>query len=173
MLSSTSNSRLHEGKKTKTFISPNRFAVLASDVTGDDPVFDTAPSFRDDTVVSSPHTMDHRTEPPAPPLYIRNIINFSAFKNVLIKTVGLDGFTCKSTPSYLIVRPNGRDNFNALANYLMDTNASFHTFRPPVDRLLGSTELATIPHFIKVLTTIGYIYPPLNNSSVVFPEKTI
>ncbi|KAL4119870.1 hypothetical protein QTP88_012632 [Uroleucon formosanum] len=134
MLSSTSNSPLHEGKKTKTFISPNRFAILVSDVTSDDPVFDTAPSFRDDTVVSSPHTMDHRTEPPAPPLYIRNIINFSAFKNVLIKTVGLDGFTCKSTPSYLIVRPNGRDNFNALANYLMDTNASFHTFRPPVDR---------------------------------------
>ncbi|KAL4112288.1 hypothetical protein QTP88_016105 [Uroleucon formosanum] len=134
MLSSTSNSPLHEGKKTKTFISPNRFAVLASDVTGDDPVFDTAPSFRDDTVVSSPHTMDHRTEPPAPPLYIRNIINFFAFKNVLIKTVGLDGFTCKSTPSYLIVHPNGRDNFKALANYLMDTNASFHTFRPPVDR---------------------------------------
>ncbi|KAL4120678.1 hypothetical protein QTP88_013326 [Uroleucon formosanum] len=134
MLSSTLNSPLHEGKKTKTFISPNRFAVLASDVTGDDPVFDTAPSFRDDTIVSSPHTMDHRTEPPAPPLYIRNIINFSAFKNVLIKTVGLDGFTCKSTPSYLIVRPNGRDNFNALANYLMETNANFHTFRPPVDR---------------------------------------
>ncbi|KAL4091827.1 hypothetical protein QTP88_026449 [Uroleucon formosanum] len=134
MLSSTSNSPLHEGKKTKTFISPNRFAVLASDVTGDDPVFDTAPSFRDDTVVSSPHSMDHQTEPPAPPLYIRNIINFSAFKNVLIKTVGLDGFTCKSTPSYLIVRPNGRDNFNALANYLVDTNASFHTFRPPIDR---------------------------------------
>ncbi|KAL4113073.1 hypothetical protein QTP88_016764 [Uroleucon formosanum] len=93
MLSSTSNSPLHEGKKTKTFISPNHFAVLASDVTGDDPVFDTASSFRDDTVVSSPHTTDRRTEPPASLLYIRNIINFSAFKNVLIKTVGLDGFT--------------------------------------------------------------------------------
>ncbi|KAL4149853.1 hypothetical protein QTP88_003704 [Uroleucon formosanum] len=29
-----------------------------------------------------------------------------------------------------------------------------------------------IPHFIEVLTTIRYISPPLNNSSVVFPEKT-
>ncbi|KAL4143327.1 hypothetical protein QTP88_005669 [Uroleucon formosanum] len=93
MLSSTSNSPLHERKKTKTFISPNRFAVLASD---DDSVFDAAPSFRDGTVVSSPHTMDYRTEPLAPSLYIRNIINFSAFKNVLIKTVGLDRFTLYS-----------------------------------------------------------------------------
>jgi hypothetical protein len=70
-----------------------------------------------------------QAEPAAPRIYIRNINNISAFKDVLIKTVGPKGFTCKSTPSYLIVRPNGRVNFNLLSNYLMETNASFHTFR--------------------------------------------
>jgi hypothetical protein len=39
VLSSTSpNSPLHEGKKTKTFTSPNRFAVLASIDTNDDTI---------------------------------------------------------------------------------------------------------------------------------------
>jgi hypothetical protein len=99
VLSSTSpNSPLHEGKKTKTFTSPNRFAVLAST----DTVFDAAPPSCEVTVPSS--LPSDQAEPAAPPIYIRNINNFSAFKDVLIKTIGPKGFTCKSTPSYLIVR---------------------------------------------------------------------
>jgi hypothetical protein len=133
VLSSTSpNSLLHEGKKTKTFTLPNRFAVLASIDTNDDIVFDAALPSCEVTVPSS--LPSDQAEPAAPPIYIRNINNFSAFKDVLIKTVDPKRFTCKSTLSYLIVRPNGRINFNLLSNYLMETNASFHTFRPHCER---------------------------------------
>jgi hypothetical protein len=119
VLSSTSpNSPLHEGKKTKIFTSPNRFAVLASTDTNDDTVFDAASPSCEVTVPSS--LPSDQAEPAAPPIYIRNINNFSAFKDVLIKTVGPKGFICKSTPLYLIVRPNGRVNFNLLSNYLME-----------------------------------------------------
>jgi hypothetical protein len=135
VLSSTSpNSPLHEGKKTKTFTSPNHFAVLASIDTNDDTVFDAAPLSCEFTISSS--IISNQAEPAAPPIYIRNINNFSAFKDVLIRTVGPKGYTCKSTPSYLIVRPNGRVNFNLLSNYLMETNASFHNFRPHCQRPL-------------------------------------
>jgi len=135
ILSNTSSkSPLHEGKNTKTLTSPNRFAVLTSIDTNNDSGFDASPPYREVTVVPSSLPAD-QVEPLAPPLYIRNINNFSAFDDVLIKTVGSKGFTCKSTPSYLIVHPNGRENnVNVLANYLMETNTSFHTFRPHCQR---------------------------------------
>jgi hypothetical protein len=129
VLSSTSpNSSLHKGKKTKTFTSPNRFAVLVSIDINDDTVFDAAPPSCEVTVPSS--LPFDQAEPAAPPIYIRNINNFSAFIDVLIKTLSPKGFTCKSTLSYIIVCPNGRINFNLLSNYLMETDANFHTFRP-------------------------------------------
>jgi hypothetical protein len=104
VLSSTSpNSPLHEGKKTKTFTSPNFFAVFASIDTNDDIVFNAAPPSCEVTIPSS--LPSDQAEPMVPPIYIRNINNFSAFKDVLIKTFGPKGLTCKSTPSYLISVP--------------------------------------------------------------------
>lgn len=56
LLPSTSDSPLHEGKKPKTFTSPNRFTVIASiDTSCDDSIFDADPVFHDDTVVLPPH----------------------------------------------------------------------------------------------------------------------
>jgi hypothetical protein len=92
VLSSTfKNSPLHEGKKIKTLSSPNRFAVLASIDTNDDTVFDAVPPSCKFTVPSSFHF--DQAEPAAPPIYIRNINNFFALKDVLIKTVSPNGFT--------------------------------------------------------------------------------
>lgn len=85
-------------------------------------------------------------------LYIRNINNFSALKDVLIKTIGPSWFICKSTPSYLMVRLNDCDNFNVWANnlatYLMEYNTSFLTFRSRCQRpfriLTKNLHLSTI-----------------------------
>jgi hypothetical protein len=91
ILANSSLSPLHEGKKTKTFTSPNCYAVLTTVDISDDTVFDatlspsrdytvfdvTLSPFRDYTVVHLSHPMD--LEDLAPPLYISNIINFSAF----------------------------------------------------------------------------------------------
>jgi len=79
---SSSNSPLHEEKKTKTFTSPNRFAVLASIDTNDDSVFDAVPPSHEVTAVPSSLASD-QVEPLVPPIYIRNINNFSAFKDIL------------------------------------------------------------------------------------------
>uniref|UniRef100_A0A2S2NS45 Nucleic-acid-binding protein n=1 Tax=Schizaphis graminum TaxID=13262 RepID=A0A2S2NS45_SCHGA len=130
ILSIASISPLREGKKPKKcFTSPNKFAVLASSDFSDDAVFDTESLTRADSVENPPHSTVC-SEPMAPPIYISDIANFSAFKDKLIKITGPKGFTCKSTSSHLIVRPNGVQNFNDIITYLKETNASFHSFRP-------------------------------------------
>lgn len=75
----------------------------------------------------------------------QKIKNFSTFNDVIIKTVCPNGFTCKSTPLYFILRPNSCDNFNAFANYLMENKASFHTFRPCCQSPLRLPETSFIP----------------------------
>ena len=54
--------------------------------------------------------------PRAPPIYVKNITNYSAFKNTLIQITGPDGFTYKSTSSFLIIRPHGRLMLNSKAS---------------------------------------------------------
>ncbi|XP_025410246.1 uncharacterized protein LOC112683422 [Sipha flava] len=92
ILSNSSLSPLYEGKKTKTFTSPNGYAVFSTVDISDDTVFDAAPSpSRDDTVVHQFYPTDLTDL--APPFYISNITNFSTFNDTLIKTTAPNGFT--------------------------------------------------------------------------------
>jgi hypothetical protein len=113
-----------------------------------------------------------RQKPAAPPIYIRNINNFYAFKDVLIKTVGPKGFTCKSTPSYLIVRPNGHVNFNLLSNYLLGTNASFHTFCPhyqrPLSIVIRNLHHSTLSAVISSALSEGHLVRNVHNVKKFF-----
>lgn len=43
-------------------------------------------------------------------------------------------FLCKSTSSFLIVRPNGRENSNKITEYINTTDSEFHSFCPPSNR---------------------------------------
>ncbi|KAL4148428.1 hypothetical protein QTP88_002673 [Uroleucon formosanum] len=48
----------------------------------------------------------------------------------LTNLIGQNGFTCKSSTSYLIVQPSGLSNFNIIVKHLNDTDAKFRTFKP-------------------------------------------
>jgi hypothetical protein len=50
---------------------------------------------------------------------------------VLVQITGRDGFTCKSTSSFLIIRLHGHLMFNAIVKHLMETDSHFYTFMPP------------------------------------------
>lgn len=128
-LPSSPNSPIQtETKKTKSFVSPNKFAVLANNE-DHDVQLDTS---SDTTNITNESNLHHQQDNlRAPPIYVQNITNYSAFKNALIQITGLNGFSCKSTSSLLIIRPHGRIMFNLIVNHLMDTSASFHTFMPP------------------------------------------
>lgn len=128
-LSTSSISPSQNDKKTKIYVSPNRFDLLSTDDTND--IAPTMPStnLRDVTAVNLLHT-EQDMGPPAPPIHIKNITDYSAFNKVLTNITNSNGFTCRSTPSYLIVQPTGRQNFNKIIDHLHETNASFHSYTP-------------------------------------------
>jgi hypothetical protein len=72
--------------------------------------------------------------PSAPPIYISNITNFSAFAKQLIRLTRPNAFTCKSTTSFLIIHAKGVQNYNTIMNHLRDTGACYHTCQPSVYR---------------------------------------
>ncbi|KAL5241717.1 hypothetical protein ACI65C_009127 [Semiaphis heraclei] len=74
------------------------------------------------------------TAPTPPPIYISNILNFSAFTNELTRLTGPNAYTCKSTKSFLIVYPRGVLDYNSIITHLKETGASFHTFQARVNR---------------------------------------
>lgn len=108
-------------------MSPNRF-LLATDDTNDIATTMPLTNLKDDPV-NSPQT-EHDIKPPAPPIYINNISNYSAFNKVLTNITNSNGFTYRSTPSHIIVQPVGRINFNKIIDHLHETNTSFHSYTP-------------------------------------------
>jgi hypothetical protein len=108
-LSSSSTFPRPADKKSKPFVSPNRFEILRSDDDSSEYAF-LSPS--DHIAVrktqSRPDINKNKTH--SQPIYIKNITNFILFKNKLIQLTCINGFTCKATPSYLIVRSNGPNN---------------------------------------------------------------
>lgn len=92
--SNTSTLHFHDVKKSRSFISPNRFAVLTSNDTCSDNVFD-AP------YVS--HNTEHQVDEPVPPIYVKHITHSSAFKDIFVKITSPNGFICKLIANYLCV----------------------------------------------------------------------
>lgn len=79
LLSETYLTPSQTDKKTKVFVTPNRYAVLN---TNENNIFAT-PSTSNKEDPDSSLQKDHNAEPQAPPIHIKNIFNFSAFNTVL------------------------------------------------------------------------------------------
>ena len=127
-LSSSSISPSQNDKKTKVYVTPNRFTLLATNDTND--VATTTPLINlKKHPVNSP-CIERDKGPPAPPIHIKNIKNYSAFNKVLTNITDPNGFTWRSTPSYIIIQPANREYFNKIIDHLHETNASFHSYTP-------------------------------------------
>jgi hypothetical protein len=96
-LSFSSLSPHQNDKKSKKFVSPNRFAVLVSEEhnLSKPNVMSDAFNVIDEYII--PTLYDNFR---APPFYIQDIKNFSVFKSTLIQLTGKNGFTCKSLPFF-------------------------------------------------------------------------
>lgn len=137
LLSNSSLSPLHEGKKTKTFSSPNRFAALSEDngslpeVFSPPPVTGFPPVIKKDTNDTTNQVTDDVFSYKAPPIFIKNITNYSPFVTTLSNLTGNNGFSCKSTSSFLIIRPNGCENYNKIIEHIKTLDLECHTYCPP------------------------------------------
>ena len=128
--SSTSTGSLTDkNKKNKPiFASPNRFAVL------DNVNVDT-----ENTQTTQNETgLDMETEQPKikppPPVFIRGILDYSAFRAVLIELIGANNFVVKSSANNLKVQTTNSDTYRSLIKYLKENKAEFHTYQAHEDK---------------------------------------
>jgi hypothetical protein len=128
-LSSSSISPSQNDKKTKVYVTPNRFALLATNDTNDIATTTTFANLKEDPV-NSP-SIERDKGHPAPPIHVKDIKNYSAFNKVLTNITDPNGFTCRSTS--LISSYNlriGKISIKSLTIYMKQMLASIHT--PPV-----------------------------------------
>ncbi|KAL4131949.1 hypothetical protein QTP88_009175 [Uroleucon formosanum] len=135
--SSPSSSPEAVHKKSKIFISPNRYAALSEDSVSTAEVF-SPPPVPDQTTIQGEVTVDHLSPSgspsyevlKSPPIIIKNISDLNGLKSYLISIVGSKGFTLRSSKDFLkITTPNCKYNKQIL-DYLKESDLSFHTFAP-------------------------------------------
>lgn len=124
--------------KSKKFVTPNRYSILAQD--------DSEPIIADDTdtVESLDHqnpaqtntTNDAPKEILPPPMFIKGVIDFFQLRNSFIEEIGPNSFSCKSTSNYLKIQTNNPDNYRKLIHFLKGINAQFHTYQLQADKPL-------------------------------------
>lgn len=161
-LSNSSLSPNITDKKLKVFTSPNRFAVLATnDATSSSNPLDVSS-------VNQPHT-DLVRDPPIPPIFVKDIADFSAFKSDLTDITSPNGFTCRASSSYLKVQPLSRIYYNSILKHLHEIDASFHTYTPRhlrtyrcVIRNLHHSTL--VPDIINALAELGHNVKYVHNA---------
>ncbi|XP_029343024.1 uncharacterized protein LOC115033722 [Acyrthosiphon pisum] len=100
-LSNSSISPKVADKKSKKFVTPNRYAALCSDDSSDN-IFNTSTNsatVRNEKSGPAKQNIEQPTldmqdvTPPAPPFFISNISNFCAFTNELTRLTGPNAFT--------------------------------------------------------------------------------
>lgn len=126
ILLNCSTSPLQRSEKSKTFTTPDHFAVYASDVTKDN-IFNTPSIIHNGTAENIPR-VEHKVEQVLP-INIKVITNIPAFDDLTKITIP-NKLTYKSTPSRQSVRSNGRFSFNHMIDNSNETNTSHHTFLP-------------------------------------------
>jgi hypothetical protein len=114
--SSSSLSPKPVDKKSKIFITPNRYSVLT-----------TLNDSNDNTQPNKTQSHDQKI-PPSPAVYIKGMSNFSSFTSNLMTIINTTEFICKTTP-YLIIHTHFYEHYRLLIKYLIETNISFHLYQ--------------------------------------------
>lgn len=125
----------NQEKKPKLFSSPNRFSVLSNN----EPVTMDNDSDNDDD--TNQNESDHaisqtNKKDQPPPIYVKDITNFSNLRNAIADLIGKDSFTCKSTTTHLKIQPDTPDNYRSLIHFLKDKKEKYHTFQFQSDKSL-------------------------------------
>lgn len=71
---------------------------------------------------------------PPPPIFVRGLLDFAAFRTILINLVGINNFFVKSTSKNLKIQSNNSDTCRSIIKYLKESKAEYHTFRAQEDK---------------------------------------
>ncbi|KAL4098378.1 hypothetical protein QTP88_023003 [Uroleucon formosanum] len=69
-----------------------------------------------------------------PPIFVRGLLDFAAFRTVLINLVGINNFFVKSTSKNLKIQSNNSDTYRSIIKYLKESKAEYHTFQAQEDK---------------------------------------
>jgi hypothetical protein len=71
----------------------------------------------------------------SPPLiFARGLLDFAAFRTVLINLVGINNFFIKSTSKNLKIQSNNSNTYRSIIKYLKESKAEYHTFQAQEDK---------------------------------------
>jgi Associated with zinc fingers len=103
-----------------TFTTPNPFSVLPVD-----------PDPQPQPTVNKA-SIEEVQKPP--PIFIKNVANFTILCTALTELIGKDSFTCQAKLTQVIVRTTDPDSYRGVVRYLKAQNASFHTYQLSEER---------------------------------------
>lgn len=124
-LSSTSSTEKAETKKPKpVFVSTNRYNSLhIHDTDNSTEMSDTSKINSNDSDVQNNHS------PLPPPIFIRNVNNFIELRNQLIKLIGSQNFSFKSSANNLKISTSNSESYREAIKYLKQSKAEYHTYQ--------------------------------------------
>jgi len=118
-------------KKSRVFVSPNRYSVLADNETYSTNSIDNNPVEVDtqsqESVNSTKHTQKKFDLPP--PIFVKGVKDFLGLSKELAVITGPDSFSCKSTSSHLKLQLDTPDNYRKIIHFLKDNDAEYHTYQ--------------------------------------------
>ncbi|XP_024082360.1 uncharacterized protein LOC112126789 [Cimex lectularius] len=96
-----------------------------------------------------------------PPIFLKNIVNYSDFCKTVKNLVGKNGFTCKARVQDTIVYARSVDAYRTIIRYLKTQKAEYHTYQLQEDKafrvVMRHLHYSTPPELIKEeLENIGY-----------------
>ena len=134
---STDNSSSNLNKKNikPIFASTNRYAILNNE-NNENNNTELNQTKSDANQVNSNASMDMdkiKIKPP-PPIFVRGLLDFAAFRTVLINLVGTNNFFVKSTSKNLKIQSSNSDTYRSIIKYLKESKAEYHTFQAQEDK---------------------------------------
>lgn len=124
-LSSTSSTGTSDIKKSKSvFVSSNRFNhLLVPDNVNDN-----------ENNMEMNNDVQPNRIPLPPPIFVRNVSDFIELRNQLIKLIGPQTFSFKSSANNLKINTNNPDSYREVIKYLKTGNAEYHTYQAREDK---------------------------------------
>ena len=123
-------------KKSRFFITPNRYSVLAEDEnystnSNNNNLIDVDTQSQG-SMHSTTHTQNKLDLPP--PIFVKGVKDFFQLSKELAIITGPNSFSCKSTSSHLKLQLDTPDNYRKIIHFLKDNNAEYHTYQLKSDK---------------------------------------
>jgi len=121
-------------KKSKLFVTSNRFSILTTEQSTIDNDNDND-NITDPTETSNTTNHTPKTILP-PPIFIKGVLDFIGLRNDIKDIIGPNSFSCKSNSTHLKIQTDTPDHYRKLIHYLKNINAQYHTYQLQSDKSL-------------------------------------